>query len=88
MAARPGAHDALARVMRVTSVALVTEIVALALLIVSVRAAGSAGLDAALSDSLLTGPFSMPFWLGAVFLGVVLPLLLQLGVIGRSALER
>ncbi len=76
------AQDALARVMRVSSVALVTEIVALALVIVSIRAAGSAGLDAALGQ-LVTGPFSIAFWLGAVFLGAVLPLLL--GTIGRSA---
>jgi formate-dependent nitrite reductase membrane component NrfD len=77
------AQDALARVMRVLSVALVAEIVALALMIVSIRAAGSAGLDAALGQ-LVTGPFSIAFWLGAVFLGAVLPLLLS--TIGRSAL--
>jgi len=77
------AQDALARVMRVSSVALVTEIVALALVIVSIRAAGSSGLDAALGQ-LVTGPFSIAFWLGAVFLGAVLPLLLS--TIGRSAL--
>jgi formate-dependent nitrite reductase membrane component NrfD len=69
--------------MRVSSVALVAEIVALALVIVSIRAAGSAGADAALGQ-LVTGPFSIAFWLGAVFLGAVLPLLL--GTIGRSAL--
>ena len=78
----PAAHDALQRVMRVTSVALVTEMVTLGLLIVSVRAAGSVGVDAALSQ-LLAGPFSVTFWLGAVFLGAVLPLLLQLGAIGQ-----
>ena len=77
------AQDALARVMRVSSVALVTEIVALVLVILSIRAAGSAGLDAALGQ-LVTGPFSIAFWLGAVFLGVVLPLLLS--IVGRSAL--
>ena len=68
--------------MRVTSVALVMQIVALALFIVSVRSAGSAGVDAALSQ-LLTGSQSVPFWLGAVLLGTVLPLLLQFGVIGH-----
>ena len=77
------AQDALARVMRVSSVALVAEIVALALVIVSIRAAGSAGADTALAQ-LLTGPFSIAFWLGAVFLGAVLPLLLS--NFGRSAL--
>src|SRR5688572_22228492 len=75
------AQAALARVMTVTSVALVMQIVALALFIVSVRSAGSAGVDAALSQ-LLTGSQSVPFWLGAVLFGTVLPLLLQLRVIG------
>ena len=80
----PAAHDALARVMRVTSVALVAELVALTLLVASVKAAGSAGLDAALGQ-LLLGPYSVPFWLGAVFLGAILPLLLQRGAIGPGA---
>jgi formate-dependent nitrite reductase membrane component NrfD len=80
----PSAQDALARVMRVTSVALVVELVALTLLVVSVKAAGSDGVDAALAQ-LLRGPYSLPFWLGAVFFGAVLPLLLQRGVIGHHA---
>ena len=80
----PGAHDALARVMRVISVALVAELVALILLIVSVKAAGSEGVDAALAQ-LLMGRYSVPFWLGAVFLGAVLPLLLQRSAIGARA---
>jgi formate-dependent nitrite reductase membrane component NrfD len=70
------AQAALSRVMAVTSIALVMQIVALGLFIVSVRSAGSAGVDAALSQ-LLTGRQSVPFWLGAVLLGTVLPLLLQ-----------
>ena len=81
-----GAHDALARVMRVTSSALVVELVALTLLVVSVNAAGSDGVDAALAQ-LLWGPYSLPFWLGAVFVGVVLPLLLHRGLIGHRARE-
>jgi formate-dependent nitrite reductase membrane component NrfD len=67
--------------MTVASVALIIQSVALALFIVSVRSAGSAGVDAALSQ-LLTGSQSVPFWLGAVLFGTVLPLLLQLRVIG------
>ena len=78
------AHDSLARVMRVTSVALVVELVALTLLVASVNAAGSDGVDAALAQ-LLRGTYSLPFWLGAVFVGAVLPLLLQRGVIGHRA---
>jgi formate-dependent nitrite reductase membrane component NrfD len=82
----PSAHDALARVMRVTSVALVVELVALVLLVVSVKAAGSDGVDAALGR-LLMGRYSVPFWLGAVLPGAILPLLLQRGVIGNRAPE-
>ena len=80
----PAAHDARARVMRIISVALVAELVALILLIASVKAAGSEGVDAALSQ-LLMGRYSVPFWLGAVFLGAVLPLLLQRSAIGPRA---
>jgi formate-dependent nitrite reductase membrane component NrfD len=79
-----GARDALARVMRVTSVALVVELIALILFIVSVRVAGSAGISAALGQ-LLTGPYSALFWLGAVIAGVVAPLVLQRGAAGRGA---
>jgi formate-dependent nitrite reductase membrane component NrfD len=75
------APETIARVMHVVSMALVIELVALALIVVSIKAAGSAGLDAALAR-LLTGSYSVPFWLGAVFLGAVLPLLLQPRVIG------
>jgi protein NrfD len=82
----PSAHDARARVTQVTSVALVVELVALVLLVVSVTAAGSDGVDAALGR-LLMGRYSVPFWLGAVSLGAVVPLLLQRGVIGRRAPE-
>jgi formate-dependent nitrite reductase membrane component NrfD len=78
------AHDTLVRVMRVTSVALVVELLALMLLGVSVQAAGSVGLDAALA-LLLMGRYSVVFWLGAVLLGAVLPLLIHRGVIGRGA---
>jgi formate-dependent nitrite reductase membrane component NrfD len=77
-------HEAIARVMRVASVALVIELAALLLVIVSVKSAGSAGLDAALAR-LLTGTHSLPFWLGAVLLGTLVPLALQQRVIGPQA---
>ena len=77
-------QDAIARVMRVASVALAIELAALLLVIVSVKSAGSAGLDTALSR-LLTGTHSLPFWLGAVLLGTLVPLLLQPRVIGPRA---
>ena len=73
---RGSAREGLARVMRVTSFALVVELVALALFVVSVKAAGSARISAALAQ-LLTGPYALPFWLGAVVVGVVVPLVLQ-----------
>lgn len=80
----PAGSDLVSRVMRVTSVAIVMQIVVLALCIVSIRSAGSVRADAALAQ-LLTGPFSVVFWGGAVFLGMVLPLLLRSGVVGRRA---
>ena len=70
-------QDAIARVMGVLSVALVIELAALLLVILSIKSAGSPGLDAALAR-LLTGTHSVPFWLGAVFLGAVMPLALPL----------
>jgi formate-dependent nitrite reductase membrane component NrfD len=71
-----GAREGLARVLRVTSVALVVELIALVLFVVSVKMAGSARISAALGQ-LLAGPYSIPFWLGAVIVGVVVPLVLQ-----------
>ena len=78
-----GARDALARVMRVTSVALVVELGALILFVVSVTAAGSGRISAALGQ-LLAGPYSIPFWLGVVIIGVVAPLVLQRGAARRG----
>lgn len=70
------AREGLAQVMRVTSIALVVEAIALLLFVVSVKMAGSAGISAALGR-LLAGSYSVPFWLGAVIIGVVVPLVLQ-----------
>lgn len=81
------AADAIDRVMRVIAIALVTEAVALVLLGVSVRSAGSAGINAALTP-LVSGSYSVPFWLGAVLLGIVLPLLLQFGGVSPAASRR
>src|SRR5688500_12644120 len=83
----PAADDALDRVMRIIAIALVTEVAALVLLVVSVRSAGSAGINAALQP-LVSGTYSLAFWLGAVLLGTVLPLLLQFGVVGRAISRR
>ncbi len=81
------ADDAIARVMRITIVALVIEVVALMLLVISVRSAGSVGINAALMQ-LFSGTYSLPFWLGAIALGAVLPVLLQFGLVGRSISKR
>jgi formate-dependent nitrite reductase membrane component NrfD len=69
--------DALGRLMRVTAFALVVQLVALALFIVSVKGAGSAGIGQALGV-LIAGPYSLTFWLGAVVVGVIAPLAIQL----------
>lgn len=81
------AADAIDRVMRVIAIALVTEVAALVLFAASVRSAGSVGINAALTP-LVSGSYSVPFWLGAVLLGTVLPLLLQSGAVGRAASRR
>ena len=78
----PAAQDALARVMRVSSVALVAN--RRARDCVRVNQGGRIGRRRRALGQLVTGPFSIAFWLGAVFLGAVLPLLLS--AIGRSAL--
>jgi formate-dependent nitrite reductase membrane component NrfD len=78
------AGAAISRVMRVTSVALVVELAALALMIASIGATGSAAVDAALGQ-LLTGRYAVPFWVGAVLAGAILPLVIQRGAMGARA---
>jgi formate-dependent nitrite reductase membrane component NrfD len=82
------ARDALSRVMRVTAFALAIQLLALVLFIVTVSGTGSAGLSKALGQ-LLSGPYSVTFWLGAVVVGLLAPLALQLrgsGTPGMAAL--
>ena len=77
--------DALTRLMRFTAFALVVQVAALALFVLAVSTAGSAGIARALAQ-LLTGPYGVPFWLGAVVIGILAPLALQFGgVIQRTA---
>ena len=71
------ARDALSRVMRVTAFGLAIQLLALVLFIVTVSGTGSAGLSQALGQ-LLSGPYSVTFWLGAVVVGLLAPLALQL----------
>jgi formate-dependent nitrite reductase membrane component NrfD len=68
----------LAAVTRLVGFALIVEAVALALFIASVSSSGSAGIGHALRQ-LLTGPYAATFWLGAVVVGLLAPLALQLG---------
>jgi formate-dependent nitrite reductase membrane component NrfD len=72
------AQDSLRRLMGLTAFALIVEAVALALFLVTVAGAGSAGISRAIGQ-LLWGPYSLAFWLGAVGIGLVLPLALQFG---------
>lgn len=71
-------RDSLARLMRVTAIALVLEAVFLVLFVAAVKGSGSAGINRALGD-LVAGPHGLAFWLGAVAVGIVAPLVLQFG---------
>jgi polysulfide reductase chain C len=75
--------DALTRLMRFTAFALVVQLAALALFILAVSTTGSAGIARALAQ-LLTGPYGVPFWLGAVVVGILAPLALQFGGVIRK----
>src|SRR5256886_12898415 len=51
----------------------------------TVSTSGSAGIARSLSH-LVAGPYGVPFWLGAVVIGIVVPLALQFaGVIRKTA---
>ena len=75
-------REALARLIRFTSIALVVEAITLIFFVVSVAATGSHGLSKALGV-LLSGPYSIAFWLGAVVVGLLVPLALQFGGVMR-----
>src|SRR5256886_3557480 len=54
----------------------------------TVSTSGSAGIARSLSH-LVAGPYGVPFWLGAVVIGIVVPLALQFaGVIRKTAPAR
>src|SRR5438445_63850 len=77
--------DALSRLMRFTAFALIVQLAALALFMLTVSTSGSAGIARSLSH-LVAGPYGVPFWLGAVVIGIVVPLALQFaGVIRKTA---
>ena len=78
-------RDALASLMRAVAAALIVQAAALILFIVTVSVSGSAGISRALTP-LLSGQFSLTFWLGAVLVGLVVPLALQLaGALRRAS---
>ena len=77
--------DALARLMRFTAFALIVQLAALALFVLTVSTTGSAGIARALAQ-LIAGSYGVPFWLGAVVIGIVVPLALQFaGVVRKTA---
>lgn len=77
-------RESLTRLMRFTSIALIVQLVLLALFVGTVAGTGSAGIRRALAQ-LLAGPDSPLFWVGAVVVGVLAPLALQFGGAVREA---
>jgi formate-dependent nitrite reductase membrane component NrfD len=75
-------RDSLLRLMKITAFVLILEVVGLVLFIISVSSTGSTGIARALGP-LLTGSHSLLFWLGAVGIGLVIPLALQFGAAAR-----
>jgi formate-dependent nitrite reductase membrane component NrfD len=69
------AGETVGRVLRLTAYALVLQLVALILFAVSVKSAGSVGISQALG-LLIGGRYGTLFWLGAVVVGLVAPLVL------------
>jgi formate-dependent nitrite reductase membrane component NrfD len=77
-------RDALPRLLKFTAWALILEGAFLVLFIISVSASGSAGIKQALG-SLLAGADALLFWLGAVIVGLVIPLVLGVrGALGQA----
>src|SRR5256886_5075081 len=80
--------DALSRLMRFTAFALIVQLAALALFMLTVSTSGSAGIARSLSH-LVAGPYGVPFWLGAVVIGIVVSVALPFaGVIRKTAPAR
>lgn len=71
------ARESLSALMRFTAFALCVELATLLLFVITVWLAGSAGIARALAQ-LVAGPYSLTFWLGAVLVGIVVPLVLQM----------
>jgi formate-dependent nitrite reductase membrane component NrfD len=79
------ARESIPRLMRFTAFALILQIAALALFIAAGATSGSVGIGKALGV-LISGPYAPAFWLGAVVVGLLAPLVLQVsGAIRASA---
>lgn len=71
------ARESLSALMRFTALALSLQLATLVFFVITVWMAGSTGIARALAQ-LLAGPYGLTFWLGAVLVGIVLPLVLQM----------
>jgi formate-dependent nitrite reductase membrane component NrfD len=71
-------------IRRMTVVSLLVQALSVVVFIVAVQAAGSAAADRALA-LLLSGSFKLTFWVGAIVVGTVVPLLLGLADIKRPS---
>jgi formate-dependent nitrite reductase membrane component NrfD len=71
-------------IRRMTVVSLLVQALSVVVFIVAVQAAGSAAADRALA-LLLSGSLRLTFWVGAIVIGTVVPLLLGLADIRRPS---
>lgn len=71
-------------IRRMTVLALLIQGLSLVVFIVAVQAAGSPASDRALA-LLMSGPFKLTFWVGAIIVGTVVPLLLGVADLKRPS---
>ncbi|MBM4438821.1 MAG: polysulfide reductase NrfD [Candidatus Rokubacteria bacterium] len=76
--------DGATAIRRLTVLALLVQGLSLVIFIVAVQGAGSPASDRALA-LLMSGPFKLTFWVGAVIVGMVAPLLLGLADLRRPS---
>jgi formate-dependent nitrite reductase membrane component NrfD len=69
---------------RMTVLSLLVQALSVVVFVVAVQGAGSSAAERALA-MLLSGPFKLTFWVGAIVLGTVVPLLLGLADIRRPS---
>jgi formate-dependent nitrite reductase membrane component NrfD len=71
-------------IRRMTVFALLVQALSVVVFVVAVQSAGSAASDRALAV-LMSGPFKLTFWIGAIVVGTVVPLLLGLADLRRPS---